>query len=66
MTANRYTNEQNDLAEREQCLDNGTLFDAYQYRLGTYSSGTFKMIVFDNFKGVLAVHSCYYLSLIHI
>ena len=60
MTANRYTNVQNDLSEWEQCLDNGTLFDAYQYHLGTYSSGALKMIVFSNFKGMLGVHCCYF------
>ena len=45
MIANRYTNQQNDLSQREQHLKNGTLFDAYQYRLSAYASGAQKMIV---------------------
>ena len=60
MIANRYTNEQNDLSQREQHLKNGTLFDAYQYRLSAYASGAQKMIALRSFNGMLSIHICFY------
>lgn len=60
MIANRYTNQQNDLSQREQHLKNGTLFDAYQYRLDIATSGARKMIALRNFNGMLSIHVCFY------
>ena len=60
MIANRYTNQQNDLSQREQHLKNGTLFDAYQYRLSAYASGAQKMIALRSFNGMLSIHVCFY------
>ena len=60
MIANRYTNQQNDLSQREQHLKNGTLFDAYQYRLSAYASGAQKMIALRSFNGMLSIHICFY------
>ena len=47
---------------RETMLEEGRLFDAYQYRLGTYASGAFKMIAFDDFNGMLSIHVCFFCS----
>ena len=60
MIANRYTNQQNDLSQREQHLKNGTLFDAYQYRLDIATSGAQKMIALRSFNGMLSIHICFY------
>lgn len=54
MLANRYTNQQNDLSQREQHMRDGTLFDAYQYRLSTYASGAQKMAL-RSFNGMLSI-----------
>ena len=60
MGANRYTNKENDLSQREKMLEEGKLFDAYQYRLNTYASGAFKMIAFNDFSGMLSLHVCFF------
>ena len=60
MGANRYTNKENDLSQREKMLEEGKLFDAYQYRLNTYASGAFKMIAFNDFNGMLSLHVCFF------
>ena len=56
MLANRYTNQQNDLSQREQHMRDGTLFDVYQYRLSTYASGAQKMMALRSFNGMLSIH----------
>ena len=66
MGANRYTNKENNLKDREKMLDEGKLFDAYQYRLSTAASGAFKMIAFDNFNGMLSLHVCFFCKWMNI
>ena len=60
LLANRYKNKEGDFSNRESHLHNGTLFDAYQWRLGTYTSGAKKMIVHNTFDGFLGTHICQY------
>ena len=60
MLANRYTNQQNDLSQREQHMRDGTLFDVYQYCISTYASGAQKMMALRSFNGMLSIHVCFY------
>ena len=41
-------------------LEEGKLFDAYQYRLSAHASGAFKMIAFNDFNGMLSIHVCFF------
>lgn len=55
-----YSNEKRNMNERESVLKNGTVFDAYQYRLDLESSGRRKLIIQSRFSGMLGIHWCAY------
>lgn len=46
-----YTNEKNDLSNREEYLQNGTVLSAYVYRLPIQNLGREKLIVRNRGKG---------------
>ena len=56
MVSNMHTNSRRDMSERKQHLHNGTILDAYRYRLEAAVSGRKKMIVMNEFSGMLAIH----------
>ena len=58
MKENLYRNKENNLTLRERIMEEGQLFDAYQYRLKMGYG--FKMIALSNFDGLLHVHECKY------
>lgn len=60
MVSNMHTNARRDMSERKQHLHNGTILDAYRYRLEAAVSGRKKMIVMNEFSGMLAIHWCFY------
>ena len=56
MNVYRYTNKDNNLKEREELMEEGRIFDAYQYKI--QRSGAYKLIVHTSFDGVLQWHGC--------
>ena len=55
-----YTNEKNDLSNREEYLQNGTILSAYVYRLQIQYLGREKVIVRNRFNSILGNHMCFH------